>query len=216
LGILLREFFSHLAPLLQGESDVGDEPRPLRNDCDVSSDGEEPARKKAGSRTLGTHVPLLVDLGCPSSLCLLVQNLLQCGGVVCPDYNAYHSLDAVIKDLHLLLLDPCRFLFDIEPSLESGIVQLSFREHKLYGRENEVSAITDAFCRVSTGKREALFIGGFSGSGKTRLVNGLTARVDVAGGYVLTHTFDQMSKDRPLLAVTAVFNQLCLRTIVCL
>jgi predicted ATPase len=34
--------------------------------------------------------------------------------------------------------------------------------------------------------------------------------VDVAGGYVITHTFDQMSKDRPLLAVIAVFNQLCL------
>ncbi|KAL3811602.1 hypothetical protein ACHAXA_011199 [Cyclostephanos tholiformis] len=89
-------------------------------------------------------------------------------------------------------------------------IRLSFREHHLYGRENEVAVITEAFCRVSNGKKESLFIGGFSGSGKSRLVNGLTARIDAVGGYLLTHKFDQMSQERSILDVVAMFNYLCL------
>jgi predicted ATPase len=87
---------------------------------------------------------------------------------------------------------------------------LPFREHQLYGREHEVSSITEAFCRVSGGMSEAFFIGGFSGSGKSRLVDGLTARVDAVGGYVLTHKFDQMSRDKSILDVVEMFNYLCL------
>ena len=60
------------------------------------------------------------------------------------------------------------------------------------------------------GKSESLFIGGFSGSGKSRLVNGLAARVDVSGGCVLTHKFDQLSQEKTMLEVVAMFNDLCL------
>jgi hypothetical protein len=130
----------------------------------------------------------------------VVQNLVECGEYNRPD-NAYESLDAVIKDLHLLLLDPSRFLFNHEFVFESnGRTQqkpLLFREDTLYGRDNEVSLITKAFCRVSSGKSEAFFVGGFSGSGKSRLVDSLTDRIDAAGGYILTHKFDQKS-ERPL------------------
>jgi len=142
---------------------------------------------------------------------LLVQNLLESEEPNRAD-DAYDSLDTVSKDLHLLLLDPCRFLFKTsEQAPENKSIQLlSPREHKLYGRENEVSLITDAFCRVSSGKSEALLIGGFSGSGKSVLVESVTARVDMADGYVLTHKFAQMSREMPLLEVIAVFNHLCL------
>ena len=44
-----------------------------------------------------------------------------------------------------------------------GTIQPKFREGKVYGRDNEVSLITDAFCRVSAGENEAFFIGGYSG-----------------------------------------------------
>jgi hypothetical protein len=155
-----------------------------------------------------------VDKGFPSSLCLVIQNLLDCGGEGNnrPD-NAYESLEAVTKDLHLLLLEPERFLFDNDPTYHdtNGKVLLSFREHTLYGRDTEISMITEAFCRVSDGKCESLFIGGFSGSGKSRLMNGLTNRVDAVGGYVLNHKFDQiMSKERSMLEIVALFNDLCL------
>mmetsp|Transcript_7945 Transcript_7945/g.17919 ORF Transcript_7945/g.17919 Transcript_7945/m.17919 type:complete len:1329 (+) Transcript_7945:91-4077(+) len=238
LGVLVYELFSHLSPLqsegLEGirSSTKGVSPESEGKDVDTS---QEPAHKKTrlldskapriaeipssapvaeeGHETPREELPKapyvpLIDLGFPSSICLLVQNLLECGEGNRPD-EAYDSLEAVIKDLHLLLLDPSRFLFDHEPTPENGNIQLSFREEKLYGRENEVSSITDAFCRVSSGKSEAFFIKGFSGSGKSMLVNSLKARVDMAEGYVLIHKFDQMSKERPLLEVISVFNDLC-------
>lgn len=41
------------------------------------------------------------------------------------------------------------------------------------------------------------------------LVNSLTARVNCAGGYVLTQKVDQMSKERPLDVLSAI-NNLCM------
>ena len=46
-------------------------------------------------------------------------------------------------------------------------------------------------------------------SGKSRLVNGLMARIDVSGGYVLSHKFGQMSQENSILEVVAMFNDLC-------
>jgi hypothetical protein len=233
-GVLLNELFSH-RPTISAEdthNEGGTDP--------ISKNGDaqrEPARKRTqlvdlraagvtGIRSI-THVhdgarreksssalqrggyPVSLEEGLPSSIQIVIQNLLECGEDDRPD-NAYDSLDEVIKDLHLMLLDPIRFLGDKEPIYdELGNLPLSFREHKLYGRENEVSLITEAFCRVSSGKSESFFIGGFSGSGKSRLVNDLTARVDVVGGYVLSHKFDQMSQEKSMLEVVATFNDLC-------
>jgi len=158
-----------------------------------------------------TPHPPLAELGLPASISMLVQNLIECGcDNVNLSRNAYNCLETASKDLHLLLLDPSCFLFDHEPISENGRMQLLYRKHKLYGRENEVSLITDAFCRVSSGKSEALFIGGFSGVGKSELVNSLNAQVYICEGYVITHKFDQMSKQRPVLEVVSMFNDLCL------
>lgn len=117
----------------------------------------------------------------------------------------------MIKDLHLLLLDPARFLYEPDrPTSEDGkSVGLLFREHKLYGREREVTLITDAFCRVSEGRSEAFFINGFSGCGKSRLVDSLSARIDMCEGYVITYKFDEVSNERSLLEIISVFNDLC-------
>jgi len=90
------------------------------------------------------------------------------------------------------------------------MVPLHIKEGKLYGREREISLITDTFCRVSEGNNEAFFIGGYSGSGKSMLVHSLTPRIDIAGGFVLEQKVDQMSKERPLLDVISAFNKLCL------
>ena len=168
------------------------------------ADGTPQTQMNAPQKT----TPLL-ELGIPASISLLVQNLIECHDEHRPE-NAYESLDGAVKDLHLVLLDPCRFLFHCAPPAENGVVPLSFREHKLYGREKEMASITDAFCRVSGGKIEAFFVGGFSGSGKSRLVNSLTARIDIAEGYVLTHKFDQLGKDNQLLDIISLFNDLCL------
>ena len=237
-GFLLHTLFSNCLPISADETHgIRFQGGPESASMGVGASGE-PASKKTKTTDLrvagvtgirsSTHVfngtrhensfsalqrEVIADLleeGLPSSLCLVVQNLLDCGEDDRPD-NAYDSIEEVIKDLHILMLDPNRFLFNHEPAYDNnGRIKLPFREHQLYGRENEVTTITEAFCRVSSGKSESLFIGGFSGSGKSRLVNGLIARVDVSGGYVLTHKFDQLSQEKTMLEVIALFNDLCL------
>ena len=230
-GFLLNELFSHRPPISAEDthSNEGGTESTLKN----GDAPGEPARKKTqlvdsravGVTGIGAHdgarrekscsalqrggYPVSIEERLPSSIKIVIQNLLECGEATRPD-TAYDSLYEVIEDLHLMLLDPIRFLVDKEPICdELGKSLLSFREHKLYGRNNEVSLITEAFCRVSSGKSESFFIGGFSGSGKSRLVNGLTARIDVSGGYVLSHKFDQMSQEKSMLEVVAMCNDLC-------
>jgi len=197
------------------------------NHCDM----KEPDRKRSTVRydkkkgksysTLQTkpYAPLQ-ELGLPSSICLLVQALMD-------GHEVYSSLEAASTDIHLLLSDPDCFLFDLGGNYSAQLcgggsnnntnnrsntnnnMQLQIKAGKLYGREKDVNLITDAFCRVSSGKNEAIFIGGYSGVGKTFLVQSLTARVDISGGYVLTQKADQMSKEKPLLDVLSAFNKLC-------
>eukprot|EP00985_Skeletonema_marinoi_P028325 scaffold24551_cov86-Skeletonema_marinoi.AAC.1 len=119
------------------------------------------------------QIPCIVrmhDLGVPASICLMTQNLLEYAlrGDGRQSDDAYESLGDVGKDIHLLLLDPDRFLFEND-NQDTDDVQLLYRTGKLYGRHKEKTLIADAFCRVSRGKSEAFFIGGFSGSGKSML-----------------------------------------------
>ena len=143
------------------------------------------------------------QLGVPSSICRIVQHLLEDGG------DAYNTLKEVSEDLHLSLFDPDRFLFDQEVQSPDSLHLFSNRE-KLYGRDKEETLITDTFCRVTRGRSEAFFIGGFSGCGKSMLVDKLSVRVKNVGGYVIKHKFDALSQDRPLSGVISAVNQLCL------
>ncbi len=223
---LLYELFSH-----QPFPDDDDACTRINNGDDLS---KEPAHKKTKVDHLPSRKELMLSrargdfdnkadstpdstferfarkmqkLGIPVSICLMTQNLLE--SALKDKSDAYSSLRVVCEDLHLLLLDPDRFLFDKEVE-EHENVQLLYRKEKLYGRDKEESLITDAFCRVSRGKSEAFFIGGFSGSGKSKLVNSLRAKVDAVGGYVLTHKYDDVSKEMPLFGVVSALNQLCL------
>ena len=153
--------------------------------------------------------------GLPASLCLMIEHLFGCDMGDCgqPLGDAYTSLEDVAKDLHLLLLEPDRFLFDkeVDSSATTDSIQLCYKKGKLYGRDKEESLITDAFCRVSRGTSEAILIGGFSGSGKSMLVDSLRSKVGAVGGYVIKHKFDDKSQMSPLQGVISAFNHLCQR-----
>ena len=188
---------------------------------------EQPPQKRARPNNVLSHKDVMSDLaempfqkpcivrmqklGIPASICLMTQNLLEFAlrGDGRQSDNAYDSLGVVGEDLHLLLLDPDRFLFDNEKQGTEN-TQLLYRTGKLYGRDKETTLITDAFCRVSRGKSEAFFIGGFSGSGKSMLVNSLRVSVNAVGGYMVKHKFDPMPREEPLSGVISAFNQICL------
>ena len=107
--------------------------------------------RESSDAALGSAKSLL-GLGYTSSVQLLVTEL----------FEGKLTLDEASIDLHAMLLTPAIFLHDNQPVLAQPTLRLG--KKKLYGREDEQSAITDQFCRVATsGTSEALLIGGFSG-----------------------------------------------------
>ena len=205
-GVMLYQLYSNLDPTSK-ESLLGADP--IQNNSEQLGDdydgAKEPARKKAAT----TSYSALHDVNTPPSIIMLVQNLVEskCDHPLNPQ-NMYTSMKEACDDLHLLLHEPSRFMFTRKQLECGGSVQLKFRQNRLYGREKEMSLLSDAFNRVSAGGNEAFFIGGFSGSGKTRLVETVMALVEISGGYVIKLKFDQV-KGRPLLELISAFNELC-------
>jgi len=79
---------------------------------------------------------------------------------------------------------------------------------KLYGRENEVRELLAAFERVSQGSRELMLIAGFSGIGKTAVVNEVHKPIVKQRGYFIKGKFDQFNRNIPLSAFVQALRDL--------
>ncbi|HIE01984.1 MAG TPA: serine/threonine-protein kinase PknK, partial [Thiotrichaceae bacterium] len=80
---------------------------------------------------------------------------------------------------------------------------------KLYGRENEVNTLLQAFERVSSGAGEMMLIAGYSGVGKTALVHEVHKPMTSRNGYFASGKFDQFQRNIPYSALTTAFNEFC-------
>ncbi|BDA74454.1 serine/threonine protein kinase [Calothrix sp. PCC 7716] len=85
--------------------------------------------------------------------------------------------------------------------------QLSIPQ-KLYGREREVAMLMDAFIRVRQGATEMMLVTGYSGIGKTSIVNEVHKPIVAARGYFITGKFDQFKRDIPYAALIQAFQEL--------
>ncbi|MEH2135875.1 ATP-binding sensor histidine kinase [Nostoc sp.] len=79
---------------------------------------------------------------------------------------------------------------------------------KLYGRETEVSTLLQAFERVSLGATEMMLVAGFSGIGKTAIVNEVHKPIVRQRGYFIKGKFDQFNRNIPLSAFVQAFRDL--------
>jgi len=88
----------------------------------------------------------------------------------------------------------------------AGIVRMP---EKLYGREAEINAILSAYHRVaSTGATEWLFISGYSGAGKSSVVNELRKSLTPTNGRFISGKFDQYKRDIPFATLAQAFQSL--------
>mmetsp|Transcript_14825 Transcript_14825/g.35681 ORF Transcript_14825/g.35681 Transcript_14825/m.35681 type:complete len:1443 (+) Transcript_14825:88-4416(+) len=228
LGVILHELFANEPPFSCNVNlyDSIQEDIPTKGREDDERCTKRPNSEMAGRSKL-EYVPLL-KLGLPSSISMFVKSLIDCtkadeegSPIGCQDkggfprpYDAYPSLGAASNDLHLLLQYPNRFLFDNTVvatgdtiSVGSGLLHL--RKHRLYGRHSQMSLLADTYCRVSlTGQSEGVFVSGYSGSGKTKLVESVMEHVALAGGYVIDQKCDQMQQERPLSVIISALNKL--------
>ncbi len=214
LAKILCQLFTNLEAFPDENHNHGvDEPAHKRSKKSQEQEREGDACDNKSESNISSGIPdigRMQQLGIPASICRLVKNLFESASDAESGGDAYKTLGEVGEDLHLLLFDPDRFLFDHEGQ-NPDKMELLFKKEKLYGRDKEETLITDMFCRVTGGKSEAFFIGGFSGSGKSMLVDTLRVSVKNVGGYVIKHKFDAMSQERPLSGVLSAVNQLCLK-----
>lgn len=79
---------------------------------------------------------------------------------------------------------------------------------KLYGRETEVQQLLEAFDRVAQGNSEMMLVAGFSGIGKTAVVNEVHKPIVRQRGYFIKGKFDQLNRDIPFSAFVQSFRDL--------
>ena len=79
---------------------------------------------------------------------------------------------------------------------------------KLYGREAEVQVLLKAFDRVAEGASELMLVAGFSGIGKTAMVNEVHKPIVRQRGYFIKGKFDQFNRNIPLSAFVQTLRDL--------
>ena len=97
------------------------------------------------------------------------------------------------------------------PAFELGTRDISdcfIIPEKLYGRHKEVETLLAAFDRVAAGKTEMMLVAGFSGIGKTAVVNEVHKPIVRQRGYFIKGKFDQFQRNIPLSAFVQSFRDL--------
>ncbi|WP_373534945.1 AAA family ATPase [Microcoleus sp.] len=87
---------------------------------------------------------------------------------------------------------------------------------KLYGRETEVQSLLDAFVRVaspqenqiSQDKAKLMLVAGFSGIGKTAVINEVHKPIVKQRGYFIKGKYNQFQRNIPLAAFVRAFRDL--------
>ncbi|AFZ02493.1 AAA family ATPase [Calothrix sp. PCC 6303] len=79
---------------------------------------------------------------------------------------------------------------------------------KLYGREAEVQTLLNTFERVAQGNSELLLVSGFSGVGKTAVINEVHKPITKQQGFFISGKFDQFNRNIPFAAFVQAFRQL--------
>lgn len=150
-------------------------------------------------RPLEEFVPTIPQVVSTIVLKLLAKNLEE----------RYRSSIGLFADLELCLqkisTDGSIADFPVgkhDPSLDFRI------PYKLYGREKEVELLLTTFNKVASGLSEVLLITGYSGIGKTSLVNEIYRPVIEKRGYFISGKFDQFKQNIPYSAIIQAYQDI--------
>ncbi|MGK7949248.1 MAG: AAA family ATPase [Xenococcaceae cyanobacterium] len=82
---------------------------------------------------------------------------------------------------------------------------------KLYGRESEINTLVSAFTRIAASnlsQPEMILVTGYSGVGKTTLVQEIYKPITEKRGYFISGKFDQFQRNIPYSAIVTAFTGL--------
>jgi len=96
---------------------------------------------------------------------------------------------------------------DFEPG-EHDVYDVFRIPQKLYGRSNELKELENAFEFAKKGNSELLLIGGYSGIGKTSLVEEAEKQIIQHSGHFVSGKFDQLQREVPYTGIIAACREL--------
>ena len=127
--------------------------------------------------------------------------------------NRYQSALGLKYDLEKCLKQlETKSVIEYFPLGERDISDRFLIPEKLYGRETEVTQLLDAFERVANGNSQMMLVAGFSGIGKTAVVNEVHKPIIKKRGYFIKGKYDQFNRNIPfsafVQALRSLMNQL--------
>ncbi len=152
--------------------------------------------------------PCELNLGIPTVVSNIVMKLLAKTAE-----SRYQSAYGIRADLHSCLAQLQTNGKILEFPLARQDVSEKFQiPQKLYGREKEIETLLMAFERVGGGVRERgiemMLVAGYSGIGKSALVQEIYKPLTRQRGYFISGKFEQFQRNIPYSAVVRAFQSL--------
>ncbi len=143
--------------------------------------------------------PAEINANIPESLSDIVMKLLSKNAE-----DRYQSAHGLLYDLEY-----CQDTdFNLASKDFSGKFQIP---QKLYGREDELKTLLQTYERISKGNKEMMLVAGYSGIGKSSLINEIHKPITEKRGVFISGKFDQFQQNIPYYVITQAFNQFCLQ-----
>lgn len=131
--------------------------------------------------------------------------------------NRYQTAKGLLADLEICRkqLEEKGEITDFIPGRLDILSQLLIPQ-KLYGRTNQVNLLLEAFVRVaspadvkvSQANCELILVSGYSGIGKSSVVNEIKKPITRAKGFFISGKFDQFQRDIPYTSLQQAFSKL--------
>ncbi|MBE9208342.1 AAA family ATPase [Nostoc sp. LEGE 06077] len=140
----------------------------------------------------------------PSAISSLVKKLMAKNAE-----DRYQTAKGLLADLQICQeqLETTGEIIDFTPGRLDVLSQLLIPQ-KLYGRETQVNSLLEAFERVSKGKGELILVSGYSGIGKSSVVNEVNKPITRAKGFFISGKFDQFQRNVPYVSLIQAFSSL--------
>ena len=122
-------------------------------------------------------------------------------------YQSGFGLEADLRQC-LELLDATGKITDFDISNNKVFTKFQIPQ-KLYGREKEADLLLQAFEEVTEGKGKVILVSGYSGVGKTALINEIHKPITSKEGNFIRGKFDQYNRTVPYSAFTSALNEYC-------
>ncbi len=168
--------------------------------------GQPPFDARDGMELVHCHIARSPDwlnpalAGLPGALLAIVQRLLEKNAD-----QRYQSVEGLRRDLEACRAGQAAPALPLRLSHDNGRFMVP---QTLHGREKAIAALLAAFERSAEGGSEMLLVAGYSGIGKSAVVNEVQKPIVARRGCFLAGKFDQFQRDLPYASLIQAFQGL--------